>query len=200
LATTFSYHWNEVKYEGETQAGLPIETRTKEKIYAGSLQLGRQAKITCNSISQFYLGLGYYQWQRDILPTATKLGLFETYQWWYGLLGIKGILSINDKSKLSINFALTYPLNPTIKVDFNGIFNEKTFNLAGQRGKTFSLAWQYQYKEAMNIIIEPYLEHWPFGTSAKQALFRGGKRVGSVFEPRSKMHNYGLMIYLKRSF
>lgn len=200
LATTFSYHWNEVNYEGETQSGLPIKTRTDEKIYTGSLQLGQQLKITDHFISQFYIGLGYYQWQRDILSTATKLGLFETYQWRYGLLGVKGILPISDKSKLSIHFALTYPLNPTIKVNFNGIFDEKKFNLAAKKGKMFSLAWQYQYTEKINIILEPYLEHWQFGASAKQTLIRGGKIVGSLFEPRSKMHNYGLMIYLRRTF
>ncbi|EDN67824.1 hypothetical protein BGP_4760 [Beggiatoa sp. PS] len=126
--------------------------------------------------------------------------MFETYQWWYGLLGIKGILPISDKSKLSMNFGLTYPINPTIKVDFNGIFDEKKFDLAGQWGRRFSLAWHYQYSDMMNIIIEPYLEYWHFGQSARQTLTRRGKIVGSLFEPRSEMHNYGLMVYLRRSF
>jgi len=200
FSTTFSYHLNDVNYKGETQSGMPLKTRTDEKFFDFSFLFGRRLKITRNLIFQVYTGLGYHQWQRDILSTSTVSGLFETYQWWYGLLGVKGILPISDKSKLSMNFGLTYPINPTIKVDFNGIFDEKKFDLAGQWGRRFSLAWHYQYSDMMNIIIEPYLEYWHFGQSARQTLIRRGKIVGSLFEPRSEMHNYGLMVYLRRSF
>ena len=200
MATTFSYHLNEVNYQGETQAGIPLKTRTDEKLVDFFLQLGQQFKPTHNQIYQSYIGLGYHQWQRDIHSTSTVLGLFETYQWWYGLLGVKSILPINKQSKLTINLCLMYPLNPTIKIDFNGLFDEQQFNLNGQWGKRFSLAWQYQYSDAINISIEPYLEYWDFAQSANQTLTHHGKTVGSLFEPQSEMHNYGLTIYFQRSF
>jgi hypothetical protein len=200
LSATLSYHLNDVNYQGETQAGKPLKTRTDQKIFDFSFQLGRQLKNTHHFIFQVYTGLGYHQWQRDILSTSTVSGLFETYQWWYGLLGIKGILPVSEQSKLSMNLSVIYPINPTIQVDFHGIFDEKTFDLAGQWGRRFSLAWQYQYSEKMNLVIEPYLEQQHFGQSARQTLTRRGKIVGSLFEPRSKMHNYGLMIYLRRAF
>jgi hypothetical protein len=200
IATTFSYYLNEVDYEGETQKGMPLETRTDEKLFDFSFQLGQQFKPTSKQIYQGYIGFGYHQWQRDILPTSTVLGLFETYQWWYGLLGVKSILPISQQSKLMINLRLMYPLNPTIKIDFNGIFDEQQFKLNEQWGKYFSLAWQYQYNDLISISVEPYLEYWDFAQSASQTLTRRGQTVGSLFEPRSEMHNYGLTITLQRSF
>ena len=200
ILTTFSYHLNDVNYQGETQAGKQIKTRTDEKIYNLAFQFGHQFKKTYHIFPQLYAGLGYFQWQRDIRSTTTTFGLAETYQWWYAIFGTKGILSLSDKAKLSINFGLTYPINPTIEVDFNDIFTAKKFGLAERWGKMFTLAWQYQYTDTLDIIIEPYLEHWNFNQSARQALMRNGKLVGSFVEPQSKMRNYGLMIYLRQTF
>ena len=200
ISASLSYYLNEVNYKGETQAGLPFTTRTDEKLIDLLVQWGQRLKTSRYLTYQGYVGLGFHQWQRDIRSTSTVLGLLENYQWWYGLLGLQSIWPINDKSRLQMDLRFTYPIHPTIKIDFQGIFDEQQFNLNGQWGQYFSLAWQYQYSDTMKIIFEPYLEYWHFAQSATQPLTRHGQIVGSLFEPGSETHNYGLTIYLQRSF
>lgn len=200
LATTFSFLTNSVSYAGESQLGIPVKTRTNEKILNFSFQLGQQLPVISGLETQFYTGVGYYRWRRNILPTPTQLGLLEIYQWWYGLLGITNAWPINDKSMLRLNFTLTHPINPTIKVNFNNIFDEKTFDLVERWGKNYAIAWQYQYNQHIKIIFEPYFEQWHFAQSEHQTLTQDGKVVGGLFEPQSRMHNRGLVIYLRYTF
>jgi hypothetical protein len=116
------------------------------------------------------------------------------------LLGVKGILPFSEKSNWVVDFRLLHPINPNIKINFNGLFDEKKLNLNGRLGERLSFAWQHQVNHTINIIAEPYLEYWHLGKSTTKIITRNGKRIGSIFEPQSKTLNYGFMIYLVHSF
>ncbi len=190
ISADLSYYSNEVDYKGQTQFGTPIETRTDEKIFDFSLQLG----------TGLYVGLGYHRWERDIQSLSTVSGLFEIYEWWYGLLGAKSSFPFTDKSDWVIDFSIIQPIKPTVEIDFDGAFDKTKLDLGERLGGRFSLAWQYRFNDTMHIVVESYLERWYLGRSATETLTRNGKKVGGVFEPRSEALNKGLTIYLTRSF
>jgi len=194
LAGEFSYYSNDVNYNGQTQSGFPFETRTDEKLFDLALQLKRQIKTSGHLNYKLYAGLGYHLWKRDIQSTATVSGLFGTYEWWYGQLGAK--VAPSEKSNWVVDFRLTHPINANIKINFNGLFDDKKLNLNGQLSGRLSFAWQPQLSHSLKFIAEPYLEYWHLGRSTTETLTRNGQTVGHIFEPQSKTLNYGIMIYL----
>jgi len=200
LSAKFSFHSNTVEYNGQTSSGLPVNTRTAEKIFAGALQLERHFQIGTKLSAYLYTGLGYHEWERDIYSTATVSGLLETYQWGYGLVGIKKRLAVINQSNWLLDYQLVYPMSSRIEIDTHGLFDKKQLHLTGKMGERFSLTWQYPLYHAMSMSIESYFEHWQWNRSSTEILTRNGIKVGQIFEPRGETSNYGLVIYLTYSF
>jgi hypothetical protein len=200
LSAKFSFHSNTVEYNGQTSSGLSVKTRTAEKIFDVALQLERHFQIATKLSGYLYTGLGYHEWERDIYSTVTVSGLLETYQWGYGLVGIKKRLAVTNQFNWLLDYQLVYPIGSRIEVDAHGLFDKKQLHLTGKIGERFSLTWQYQLYHAMSMSIEPYFEHGQLNRSSTEILTRNGIKVGQIFEPRSETSNYGLVIYLTYSF
>jgi hypothetical protein len=200
LSAKFSFHSNAVEYNGQTSSGLPVNTRTAEKIFDGALQLERQFQIATKLSGYLYTGLGYHEWERDIYSTATVSGLLETYQWGYGLVGIKNRLSVTNQSNWLLDYQFVYPMGSRIEIDAHSLFDKKRLHLTGKIGERFSLTWQYQLYHAMSMSVEPYFEHWQLNRSTTEVLTHNGIKVGQIFEPLGETSNYGLVIYLTYSF
>ena len=105
IAGEASYHGGNVDYTGSTNTGFPITTKTRQDMLM--IALRTEYWFTGNHIPDvgLYLGIGYQQWYRDILATTTASGspvsgLFETYSWGKGFLGIKTRLYQNTASTL----------------------------------------------------------------------------------------------------
>jgi hypothetical protein len=200
LSAKFSFHSNKVEYNGQTSSGSPINTSTAEKIFDVTLQLERQFQIATKLSTYLYTGLGYHEWERDIYSTTTATGLLETYQWKYGLVGIKQQLLITNQSNWLFDYQLTYPIDSKIEIDAHGLFDKKQLHLTGEIGERFSLTWQYRLYHAMTISIEPYFEYWQLNRSTTEIITRNGIKVGQIFEPQGETANYGLITYLTYSF
>lgn len=200
LDINFSYLKGNVVYDGQTQGGIPLKTKTNEQITDTSISLGILDALKLAKPSTLYFGFGYREWRRDILPTGTVLGLFETYHWYYGFIGGMVELLKNEKLTLWLDGRLTRPMNPIMRVCLSG-FDCADLNLGVNTSGRVSLPIHYQLYPNNKLIIEPYFESWDFGRSPGEALTINGALTGAVIlEPRSETRNIGINVSINRRF
>jgi hypothetical protein len=200
LVAALSSYSNEVDYQGRTQSGFPVRTRTKENNLDFSLQVERPFQVANQGGYYLYGGLGYHRWDRAIQSTATAYGLFETYQWMYGSMGVRKAFALTQRSTGSVDYRLTYPIHPEVEIDAHRLFDEKVLYPVGQVGDRVSMAWQYQFRRAMSIRIQPYMERWRFSRSQTEIMTRQGVKTGYLFEPQSETIIRGVTVYFSYAF
>jgi hypothetical protein len=200
LAGDFSYHAGDIRYDGQTNTGIPVKTRTDEKLLDASFHLGHEFKTGTLFSYTLYGGFGYRRWYRDIRPTETVSGISETYAWWYGSLGTAGIFHITSKLEWIIDVHLTRTIAPNVKVDFKDLFDDTSLDLGERFGMRLALPLHYLAFDHTAIVVEPYFERWDLGRSITEPLTRRGAIVGTVFEPRSETRNFGINLGVMYSF
>lgn len=206
FAGDFAYHAGDVAYTGQTNnTGVPISTRTRQNISDISLRTEYWSQHDKGLSYAFYLGAGYHQWNRDIQPTTTASGapvsgLFETYEWWSGFLGIKGELYESGSTRWLLDTRLMQIINPSIKVYFNGQYDNARLALGERWGIRVSLPWHYTMETSSSLSIEPFAESYELGRSATTPLTKNGTAAGNVWEPLSQTINYGLTVGISQHF
>lgn len=201
----FSYYDGDVTYNGQTNIGTPVTTRTDQKIVDVAVH-AEYWQVTASGFHYaLYFGAGYYYRERDIQPTRTITGvpvsgLFETYQWWFGFLGAKTPLYESGRVRWLLDARFTRPVNPSITVDFNGLSDRVRLDLGERWGVRWALPWRYAMNQATSFVIEPFVESYELGRSAIMPLTRNGVTIGAVNEPRSENFNYGLMVGVQQRF
>lgn len=193
----YQYNSGKVTYDGQTQTGTPVTTDTEEDIVDLNLLAGRYFGDNTAYRSALYAGLGYYYWQRNILPLPTVAGLLETYEWSYAFVGGRlSLLNSNDRG-LFIDARLRRMLDATMEVDFLGYNNWDNLDLNLGEEWSFRLSVPYilTLERNTSLSIEPYLSTWFIGRSPNAAITSGGTPVGfSAYEPRSETFNLGISI------
>lgn len=193
----YQYNWGTVDYTGQTTLGTPITTDTEEDIVDINIIVGRYFGKATSYRSAIYAGLGYYYWERDILPVGMVNGLFETYEWSYALLGGKFSLLKSGKGGLLLDIRLRRMLDATMEVDFLGYENRD--NLELDLGEEWSIRVALPYILSLNpqarFSIEPYLTTWFIGRSPDKEVTSGGLPFSPpkvAYEPRSETTNVGI--------
>ncbi len=200
LNVSFTYLKGNVVYKGQTQSGAPHKTKTNEQIVDISVSLGILDVIQLVKPSALYFGLGFREWQRDILPTNAVLGLFETYYWYYGFIGGRVQLLGKEKWAVWLDGRFTRPINPIMNIcllNYDCADLSLGVNLSGR----VSLPIYYQLRANSKLIVEPYFESWDFGRSPNETLTINGMPVGAtIYEPRSETRNIGITISISSQF
>jgi hypothetical protein len=156
---------------------------------AGREFLGREG----NRVG-LYGGLGYRHWQRDIHSTpGVDNGLYETYRWWYGILGVRGEHDVNRVVKLRADLQLTRLLDPSIKVRFAAGYDDHSLDLGTASGLRAALTLEHRLGNGMTVFVSPWFEYWQPGRSADAALTQNGMPAGTLFEPRSETRSLGIL-------
>lgn len=193
LETIASYHQGQVDYTGQTNLGVPYNTRTDEKIGDVAVRVGRS--LNEHFPVTPYFGLGYRRWDRDILP-GTVGGLFESYRWTYIWLGTQVQWSDSKSSKHIFDIGLIRPLDPSLTIDFRGAYNSSPLVYpVAQNGLRLLSTSSFKIHTNIQLTFEPYFEYWGLGQSPV-ATSNGV----SVYEPSSKTGNFGVNLRLGRVF
>lgn len=180
--TEFNYKYNtgKVEYDGQTQSRVPVITDTKEDIVDVNLIAGHYFGSASYYRSSIYGGLGYYYWERDILPGQTVTGvpvsgLFETYEWSYALLGGKFSLFDSTNKGLLLDLRLQRMLDATMEV---GQVDDNQFDLGEEWSFRIGLPYILATRDNAKLTIEPYLITWFIGRSPDLAITSGGYTGG----------------------
>lgn len=200
LEAELSWFGNDVRYDGQTQDGAPVRTQTDEHILDGLGRIGwlfrRQERLQY----QLFAGLGYRYWDRDIRSTPAAAGLTEIYTWWYALLGARGLYRPNGRTTWLAEVQLMRPLNPEINVEFQNDLDDTRLDLGSEPGVRVSLAWRHELVSGWRLDIMPFYTAWDIGRSQSRSLKQNGVVVGSLYEPRSEIRDYGIQARLGVSF
>lgn len=183
-----SYHYGRVSYTGQTNFGVPYNTRTDEGIGDVALRLGRWFEGSYPLMP--YAGLGYRRWDRNIRP-ASLAGLFESYRWKYVWLGAKIIAYQKGAAHLMLDIGWTRPIEPVLHV---GAYHASLYPQS-RDGLRLMLTSQSALSEETTLILEPYYEYWELGRSP--SVTSGGS---TVYEPASKTRNLGFNLRMGRKF
>jgi hypothetical protein len=179
---------------------LPHKTHTNEKIFDSTILFGVIDAIRLSNPSALYFGLGFREWRRDILPTASVQGLFEKYSWYYGVIGGRVELLRNKKMSLWLDGRFTRPIDPVMNICLSN-FDCMDLRLGVNTSGRIALPINFRAFRNSNLIIEPYFESWDFGRSASEELtINGAPAGGSIYEPRSESRNVGVTLSISREF
>jgi hypothetical protein len=143
---------------------------------------------------QFYGGLGYRDWKRNIQSIPTESGSRETYTWWYGLLGGRGFYAAGCCTTWLAELQFMRPLDPEMEINFKEDLDDTRLDLGSEWGLRLSFAWQYKLPTGWRMEVVTFYTAWDIGRSNTRPLKQNGVVVGSVFEPRSETRNYGIQL------
>jgi len=188
--TTLSAWSGNVGYHG------PADTVTGEDLLDWNVLAGAEVYRHTSTAVDVYAGAGYRYWERGIRSTTTLSGLFETYDWWYGLLGVRLQRETGESVRLGADIRLLRPVDPGIEVEFASGFDDKELDLGEKTGVRVALMLENKLDGRFRYFISPWFEYWELGRSRTEPLLQGSIPIGTVFEPESEARNFGVNIGL----
>jgi hypothetical protein len=186
---TGNYHQGRAAYSGQTQEGVPYNTKTDERIGDVSLRFGPW--LGQDQTIMPYAGVGYRHWDRNILAGSagtTPVGsLFETYGWSYVWVGTKFRSNRRNSSGTIFDIGFIRPIRPELHVGPDAT----AYSLQGKTGLRMMLTSSINLSRNTRLVIEPYYEHWQLGRSPTIIT-----STGYWYEPNSNARNLGLNLRL----
>lgn len=199
MAGVFRYELfdGQVDYDGQTQLGVPITTRTDERVTNVEVLFRYNVKSLSKNNVKLTIGLGDRIWRRDILATNITSGLSEIYRWKYFTVGGEAIVWQRGKWSAGIDVRLLRTIRPTMTLDLVG-FDAATLNLGSRNSARINFPLQFTDGTGRQWMFTPYWESWRLGRSADQYLISGGvPTTAIVYEPRSETNIAGVTISLR---
>jgi hypothetical protein len=191
-----SYFDADVRYEGMTNSGSGITTRTDQRIADGNAWLGLRGFERPHATLDWYAGGGLRWWNRDIRSTASAFGVDETYRWPYLLAGLQAERRLTDGDSLRLDLRLLRPLDPSLHVDFKNDYDSVEVGQKARVGGRLELVWTRPWTDGRTLAVSAWYEQWRFGAGDPEVLRRNGVAIGSVREPESKTEFVGVAVTL----
>lgn len=202
-----SLYYNKVKYDGQTQSGIPITTKSDALIIDTHFKVGFNFERSHGRESKIYGGLGYRYWYRNIVPTVinspgsaddgkTVAGLLEEYTWFYSMLGYAVNFNALNNVKVGLDFRLTKMLNAKMDLDYLGFDGRDnlSFNLGRRYGARFAIPIKIESVHT-SYTITPYYEIIDIGISNFVPITKNSTQTGFIaWEPRSETRNIGIEV------
>ncbi len=186
---------------GTADYSSPVaDSNTDEEILDLSLAVRIPLHETPQNNLYLSAGGGYRKWWRNIRSTQTAFGLDEVYRWKYLSIGFKGEHLYGPKTAISGEINLRRTINPEMSVDFQQTFDDANLSLKEKNGFHLSFGLTQSLSRNLSIEVSPWFEYWALGRSDNKNLTSNGVVVGSVFEPRSETHNWGIDFNLQWRF
>jgi hypothetical protein len=186
-----------VDYDGQTNSGIPLKTRTDERVTNIEVLLRYAVKSFAKNNVNLSVGLGDHKWRRDILATNITSGLLEIYHWKYFTVGGAADFWQRGKWSAGIDIRLLRPIQPTMSLDLNG-YDAATLNLESRNSVRLNFPLHFVDGTRRQWTFTPYWESWRLGRSADLRLTSGGVPTSTIaHEPRSETNNVGVTISLR---
>jgi hypothetical protein len=186
-----AYNAGNVDYLGKTQAGVELNTTTKEHFteigaeliwYPVSFNLGLYAKFQ------------WFEWQRNILPSSQSIALNEVYKWQnFGVGFVMPIFQYN-KHEIELQLGLSHSTNGHLEVNLSDIgFGKPKLDLG--EGSEISTSLTYHLKLTNDTRLSIGLTHrqWEFSQSNSKVVSSNTNSI-IIREPRSKTKTTSLFI------
>jgi hypothetical protein len=195
FAGLFTCYNGQVSYDGQTQSGKPIQTKTDETLWYLGGDVGRRFTTPIVDVLVLYGSLAYRLWERDIKGIKNVTGLFEKYHWWEVAAGTRIPFAQRKNGFWQLDSALLYIINPTLEVELPG-FDDPTLRLGEKIGMRVSLSHTWSTPSSdMEISLKLFAQAWNFGRSKEEPLTMNGLGTAAmVSEPRSESRHWGITL------
>lgn len=183
-----------VDYEGQTQSGIPLKTKTDERIRTFEATLNFDVKFLSRYDVGVIAGIGYREWRRDILATNITNSLLEIYRWKYFTLGSAATFWQGGDWSAGIDVRLLRPVSPTMAIYIAG-FDEAVLDLKPRNSARISFPVRFMTGTGQQWTIMPYWEAWRMDRSDGKRLTIGGVPTAfTVTEPRNETNIVGVTL------
>ncbi len=200
----------DVTYDGTTQTGTPISFSddNHQFFFRGELDLGYNFSVTQNISIKPYTGYGYRRWNRGQTQTRPVSGiniltLQEDYYWHYIPVGVAADFKINDRFSIEPNAGARFMFYGKMSVEYSDYypgFNTPDVKLGNRIGYYAEIPLRYKFSKAWAVVLKPWYAYDEIGQSDTVDLTYYGTVVGSLYEPPSTTHQYGVNIGLSVSY
>lgn len=193
----YRYRWGDIRYIGQTQAGVPLRTRS----YADT----GLAEISWRYYFPYgFLGLGANQqsWDRRIQKTESTEKLYEYYRWYGALLELGFLAQVRG---FSLSLIGSYsPNQGYMEADFTKLkFSNGAVRNYGKPRMHFYRGYEAQVRAQIKKPINDTW-HWLFEPYIGKRHFPEGETVSvlnlSFYEPKSDNFFYGATLGLGLRF
>lgn len=187
-----------VEYDGQTQGGADLQTRTEQQVYRVAGYLQWQPR---ESRYGLYARLGYWQWQRDIQPTAGTSGLFERYHWQFIEAGLNAILWQSQKGSLSLDIGYAHIYDAGLEVDLRPFgFGEANLSLGdASHGVITRLGFMMPWNNSNHLELALTHRYWNL-KQGEPGTVRNGTTVLTIKEPESRANHIAISLGYVHSF
>jgi len=195
--------YGEVEYEGFTQSGSGLSTKTKEKFDLFSIRYKRRlGNINGLKYLNWHVStaLNHRNWERKIQPSSAALGLNENYSWNELDFSIEGDYKISASGMLTSKIGMFFGFNEKIDVDLSEVGAGKpSFHFGKVNGQNFNLGYKYLLNTSSEISLLVSYQYWHFDRSGVHSINIGPRRI-NLTEPESDMHRAGVHVQFRSIF
>ena len=187
-----------VAYDGQTQSGADLQTRTEQEIYRVAGYLRWQPPESWYGL---YAKLGYWQWERDIQATPGTLGLSERYHWQFIEAGLSAKLWQSDERSLSLDIGYAHIYDAGLEVDLRPFgFGQATLEMGdASRGVVTRLGFIQPWNNSHHLELALTHQYWNFKQSEPETLSNGTNAI-TVREPESRANHIFISLSYVHSF
>lgn len=177
-----TYHFGDEDYDGSTQDGVPMVSKTNSK-FLNLAGLGGY-KFQIDPVSSFEIrsGLALKFWRRTLddeyVEDYTRIAI-----------PVEGELAflVGAKNKLKFFIATDIMISGGMDLDFYGTSVDVT--LGNELGYRLGAAFEAPLSERLSFNIGLQYEHFEFGKSDNAVMYYNGSLI-ELYEPASKTNNF----------
>lgn len=174
-----------IAHDGVTQSGNEFLSKTNTEVINIDANTSWHVMTLYEYDFYFLLGIGYRDWQRDILSTQRVIGIKETYQWLYYAGGLGVVRKFGDQS-LSFDLSKRFTDRVNEQVEFKNDLDGLTLSPDSDSAFIASIQWRRALGEHWALHAEAEYVRWDFNQSEADVLTRNELPVGMVFQPANK--------------
>lgn len=195
-----SLHDGSVRYDGETQRGDPLGSRTETRFLGLSGRLGwRLAAIPGHWHG--FVHAARREWRRDIQDSGDVQGLNERYRWSEIGAGLRyGPQSAaTGRWQHAAAVTLFAVVDGSVRVALAELDGRDWDDITLDLGDAAGVRLRYRASRSLGgnrrLYIEPYAGYWEFDRSPTRTIRADGRATGArIAEPSSRSRRVGLHI------
>lgn len=176
LSVQASHYQHDIAYRGQTQSGVPVDSRTDTALTQWSTGIAYEI----NEVLSASLAFELERWRRDIQGVGRVRGLQERTLSRRALLGLD-VRFPTAHGEVMAGAALLLAAPEKLRVGFSGQFDDVSLDTRSSYGMRLGLGWHPTAWPKLEL--HAGLDWWKVGRSADVALSRNGRHAGTVAQP-----------------
>lgn len=191
LNLTMGYHKGAINYQGQSQAGIPLNSSTDTQFTNIGTELFYYPFSPTLGI---YTKFQWLEWQRHIQETNQTLALHETYQWQNIEAGFMAPVFQRHDHKLELKLGVIYAKNAQVKVNLSSLgYGRPILDIGNGSGLSVLLSYHFKLSEVHRFTLGLAYKRWGFSRSESKSVVNNNHAI-IITEPESDSQTTSLFL------